>query len=358
MLKNELETPALLVDHPKMLRNIRAVQDLAKKAGVNLRPHAKTHKSAEIAKLQIDHGAVGICVQKLSEAEAMINSGVTDIFITNEVVEPSKIQRLVQLLEKARIKVAVDSLTNAQLLGEVASKQDRTLPVLLEVDCGMGRCGVLPGQPAIKIATAISKIMGVRLEGLMTYEGHLYHLTPTKRQHEARRIISRVIETAERIRKSVDNVIIVSCGSTPTAQTVANIPGVTEIQPGNYVFYDYMQVEVGSAKLNQCALSLLTTVLSKPSSTRIVVDAGIKTFSFDSSQFPRPMGHPTLKPMEMYEEHLVLKAGAGTKLQVGDKIELIPYHACTTVNMHDKLSVVENGEVIDTYSITARGRTL
>jgi len=355
LLKDELETPALLADRSRMIRNIEAMQRLTRKAGVNLRPHAKTHKSADLAKLQIEHGAVGICVQKVGEAEALVSSGIDDIFVTNEIVEASKIRRLVQLLEKARLKVAVDSLENAQMFGETAAATGKIIPVFIEVDCGMKRCGVQPAEAA-KLAEKIRQVKAIKLEGIMTYDGHLYHVPPSKRQRAAFEAISKVVGAAREIQESLGGANCVSCGSTPTAETVANIPGVTEIQPGNYIFYDGMQIEIGSAQADQCALSVLATVVSKPTPGRVVVDAGIKAFSFDGCKFPKPIGQRSLRPFEIYEEHLALKGP--NKLKVGDKIEFLPYHACTTVNMHDKLLLTEGEEVVGSCPITARGRIL
>jgi D-serine deaminase-like pyridoxal phosphate-dependent protein len=361
--KSDLVTPALLVDYDKMLGNIRAMQSVSREAGVALRPHIKTHKCPEIAKLQLSEGASGICTQTLGEAEVMVESGIRDVFITNHVVGPEKIQRLVRLQEKATVKVAVDSLTNVESIGTAAVSQVMTVPIVLEIDVGMDSywCGVPFGPAVRKLAGEFSLVEGVRLEGVMTYEGLLpYRIADKKRREQTVAcVIERLVEAAEMIRKGGQDVSVVSCGSTLTAATAATVPGVTEIQPGNYVFYDLEQVRMGSTQLDHCALSILTTVTSVPRHDRVVVDGGIKAFCHDQGKFPAPVNQPNLEPVEMYEEQLVLKTSPEqTPSRVGDKIEFIPYHACTATNMHDQIKVISRDELVTTWPIAARGKML
>lgn len=355
MRKIDLETPSLLIDRERLTRNLKEMQRIANEAGVALRPHTKTHKCPELAKLQLAEGASGICVQKLSEAEAMVGSGIRDIFITNEIVEPTKIDRLVKIQEKATVKVAVDSLNVAESIGKSAASVGQTVPVLIEVDTGMRRCGVPLGSASVNMARQIARISGIRFEGLMTYDGQLYRTAKKRRGTVAKRTVRKLVENAKRVRKAGVEVPVVSCGSTPTAADVVQVPGVTEVQPGNYVFYDLWQVRLGSATKDRLALRVLATVISKPQPTGAVLDAGIKAFSHDKCKFPEPLNLSGAKAVAIYEEHLQLRINPKTELNIGDKVEFLPYHACTAANMHSKAHVVENNEVVATWPIVARG---
>jgi D-serine deaminase-like pyridoxal phosphate-dependent protein len=347
-----------MVDYEKLLCNIHEMQRAANEAGVALRPHTKTHKCPDLAKLQLREGGSGICVQKLGEAEVMVGAGIEDVFITNEVVEPTKIERLVKLQEKAIVKVAVDAVENAQLISKTAAATSLTVPVLIEVDSGLGRCGVPFGRKAVKLAKELLSLKGLKLEGLMTHEGHLYHVKNKRRRIVlAQRAMKRYVETASEIRKAGIDVPIVSCGSTPTATTVMHCAGITEIQPGNYVFYDLNQVELGAAKIDDCAQRVLSTVISVPSPTRCVVDVGTKAFCHDLCRFPKSLEALDIKPIQIHEEHLTLKINPRrTQFRVGDRIHFIPYHACTATNMHEEIQVIKGSEVVATWPVAARGK--
>ena len=352
---NDLETPALLIDHEIMVRNLKGMQSLTDSHGVSLRPHTKTHKCPEIAKLQLNEGASGICVQKLSEAEVMVKAGIKDVFITNEIVEPTKIKRLVNLQQSASVKVAVDSLENAQQLGCTAAASNHVIPVLIDVDTGMKRCGVPIGPVAVRLAEKVAKTSGLRFDGLMTYEGHLYEIrNPGKRKAAAQRTIGRFVELGKRISREGIDVSVLSCGSTPTAVGSVNVAGITELQPGNYIFNDLMQVDAGSARLPDCAQRILTTVISSPSESRCVVDAGSKAFVHDHGEFPRILGDAKGTPTDIHEEHLTLKTAS--KFRVGTKIQFIPYHACTATNMFDQIHVLKGDTVSATWPVSARGK--
>jgi len=338
-----------------MIKNLKRMQSIADSHGVSLRPHTKTHKCPEIAKLQLNEGATGICVQKLGEAEVMVEAGVKDIFITNEIVEPTKINRLVKLQERACVKLAMDSLENAQQVGGMAAASNLVVPVLVDVDTGMKRCGVPLGPAAVRLAKKVAATKGLRFDGLMTYEGHMYEVrNPRKRRAATQRTIERFVRLGKRIRQYGIDVSVLSCGSTPTAEAAATVEGVTELQPGNYIFYDLMQVEEGSAGLRDCAQRILTTVISSPSANRCVVDAGSKSFVHDHGKFPRILGDAKGTPIDIHEEHLTLRTAS--KFRIGDKIQFIPYHACTATNMFDQVHIVEGDSVSDTWPVAARGK--
>jgi D-serine deaminase-like pyridoxal phosphate-dependent protein len=352
--KLELETPALTVDQERLFRNIREMQETANSAGVLLRPHSKTHNCPELAKHQLKSGATGICVQNLSQAEAMVNAGITDIFLTNEVVELTKITRLVKLQEKAIVKVAVDNEKTAKKIAKTAASEERVIPVLVDVDVGAGRCGVPFGATA-KLAKRIARLNGIRFEGLMGYEGQFYHVRNRQRREKlTRRVVARLVETARLITKSGVDVPVVSCGSTPTASAAAQVEGVTEIQPGNYVFYDLIQVELGVAKIEQCAQRVIATVISTPNRRRFVVDAGSTTFAHDQGGFPRVLGVPNAAPTEINQEHLVVRLAPQKSqrcIQVGDRVEFVPYHACTATSMFDRIYLTKDKQVITTWAV-------
>jgi D-serine deaminase-like pyridoxal phosphate-dependent protein len=353
---SELETPALLIDQQKLMRNITYMQEVADSSGVTLRPHIKTHKCPEIAKLQVKAGARGICGQKLGEVEVMAQAGFQDILIPNEIVQPTKIARLIELQEKATIKIAVDSLENAQSIGKVAASRGRTISVYVDVDTGMKRCGIPLGPSVAKFSKKVASIKGLRLEGLTTYEGHLYKIkNAKKRAIAATRIIKQYVEVGNRLRKAGVEIPKICCASTLTATVTARVPGVSELHPGNYVFYDLMQVERGSAVFENCAQSVLTTVISTPTNDRCVVDAGTKAFVNDQCMFPRALHHADLIPYSITEEHLACTTKK-TKVRVGDKVQFVPYHACTATNMFDQLYLVNGDEVVENWPISARGK--
>ena len=361
MMKSELETPSLLIDYDKMLKNIIAMQNVADESEIALRPHIKTHKCPQIAKLQQTRGALGVCTQTLGESEVMIASGLKNVFLTNHVVGKSKIDRLIKLEMAGSVQVAVDSLTNVRKIGAVSQTCSQTVPVLLEVNVGMGSywCGVPVGRNVVNLAREISRVKGVLLIGVMTYEGVLpYRVTDQRRRTKVvQKLIAKLVRCAEEIRKNGQEIEVVSCGSTSTAKAAASVPGVTEIQPGNYVFYDLDQVKMGSANLENCALTVQSTVISMPGTNTVVVDAGIKAFCHDQGMFPRIVNSPGLTPIEIYEEQLVLRSTArARKLQIGDKLEFIPFHACTASNMHDQFNVARGDEVVATWPIAARGK--
>jgi D-serine deaminase-like pyridoxal phosphate-dependent protein len=353
--KLDLETPALMVDEKRLIGNLKQMQETANSAGVLLRPHCKTHNCPEIAKLQIEMGAKGVCVQDIQHAETMLETGITDIFIANELVEPNKITRLVALQEKAAVKVAVDNLVNAEQIAKTATLHERSVPVIVDVDIGAGRCGV-PLNAAPKLAERIARLKGIRLIGVMGYEGQFYSVRSRERRERlTKRVIARLVRIAKLIAKSGFDIPIVSCGITPTASIAANVEGVTEIQPGNYVFYDLMQVKLGVATIDQCAQRILATVISTPNSKRFVVDAGTTTFAFDQAKFPKVIGLQSAIPTEMNQEHLVMRINpkAG-RVQVGEKIEFLPYHACTVSNLFDQIYVTNGEQVMATWAVAPR----
>lgn len=364
--KWELDTPAAVIDLEKLNRNIEEMAAFARKVGVALRPHTKTHKMIPVAKRQLAAGASGLTVAKLSEAEVMVETGCTDILVANQVVTPAKVRRLLDLNQRATVMCAVDNIENAQYLSDSAVSAGTRLRVLIEVDTGLHRCGVAPGSPALHLARRIAEMPGLELCGLMTHAGHAYGAGSAE---EIARIghyeAQALVDTAAMLKQEGLPCPVVSVGSTPTVRHAAQVPGVTEIRPGNYVFYDAVQVALGSATEEQCALTVLATVISRPSPDRAVIDAGSKALSLDRGAHGRTTargfglvrGHPEYLVERLSEEHGVLTIPEDSGLRIGEKLEIIPNHACAVVNLFDSVAVVERDVVIDIWRVDARGRS-
>lgn len=364
--KWEVDTPAVVVDLAKLKRNIQDMASFAAQAGVSLRPHVKAHKMLSIARLQLKAGACGLAVAKLSEAEVMLESGCQDILIANQVVTPEKIQKLIHLSEKAKMACAIDSADNALALSQAAHSRGKKIPVLIEIDTGLRRCGVLPGQPVIDLAKTVASLPGLRLEGLMTHAGHAY---AAKNLEEVKWVGQRegeiLAEMAEKLRRLGLPCQVVSVGSTPTARYAGKVPGVTEIRPGNYVFYDAVQVALGVAQEEQCALTVIATVISRPDPGRAVIDAGSKVLALDRGAhgtaavrgFGLIKGHPDYVLERLSEEHGIISLPPGADLRIGEKLEIIPNHACPVVNLCDTVVVTEEDKIIDLWPVEARGKS-
>lgn len=363
MRKSELDTPVAIVDLDVMEKNISDMADFARDAGVQLRPHIKTHKVSEITLMQLEAGAVGITCAKVSEAEAIVEAaGVTDIFMANLIVGDEKIRRLLDLAEKIRTSVAVDSVEVARPISQAATQRGLTLPVLIKIDVGLKRTGVPHGKPAVELAKKIKKMPGLELSGIYTHEGHVYGATdPENLDQLARESGRMMVETAEMMRESGIEIETVSVGATPSARITCTIPGITETRPGTYVFNDVYQIRLGVVEEQDCALTILATVISVPAPDRAVIDAGTKSlFSDKSSAFGSyglVKGMPNVVLERAYEEHGVLSLGASAgRLKVGDKLEIIPNHVCPAVNLFDELIGVRNDKVMVTWNVIARGK--
>lgn len=356
--KWEIDTPTLLIDLDIMAANMASMADFCRQAGVSVRPHTKTHKTPAIARMQLDAGAIGLTCAKLGEAEVMIReAGARDVLIANQIVGPTKIARLVQLARKADVMVAVDDALNVAELGAAARSAGVTVRVLVEVDIGMGRCGVLPGDPATALARRVAETGGLRFAGLMGYEGHLVTLRDkAERAAKVRAAFGPLIETRRQLEESGLPVGIVSGAGTGTYAITGRIPGVTELQAGSYILMDRSYSQVGGLPFQQ-ALTLLVTVISRPAPDRVIVDAGRKSITRDFG-LPQPVNWPDLEVVGLSEEHGRLKlARPGLVPNVGDKLELVPSHVCTTVNLHDTFYALRGDRVEAIWPISARGKS-
>jgi D-serine deaminase-like pyridoxal phosphate-dependent protein len=339
------------------------MSDVARAAGVRLRPHTKTHKSPDVAKMQLGAGAAGITVAKLGEAEVMADAGLDDILVAYPVVGGAKLERLRALMERAAVRISLDDAEVAEGIGRAGRDLGRDVPVLVEVDTGLHRLGRPPGEPTVQLAAEVARVPGVELIGLLTHAGHSYGITdPAELRTVAEREGLDLVETAERCAEEGIELREVSVGSTPTARIAAGIPGVTEIRPGTYVFNDVQQMRAGVATEETCAARVLTTVVARPSAERFVVDAGTKTFTSDGGDGPPFPGRgvvaarPDLVLDFMNEEHGVGHMSNGAELAVGERLEVIPVHVCACVNMFDEAYGVRAGRVERVIRIEARGR--
>jgi D-serine deaminase-like pyridoxal phosphate-dependent protein len=360
----ELDTPAVLVDLDTLERNVSSMAARAERAGVKLRPHTKTHRSAWIARRQLEHGARGITVAKLGEAEVMLAAGFTDQLIAYPIVGDLKLRRLRAIAERAAVIVSLDSVAAAEQVATVGRELGRRLPLYVDVDSGLGRCGLPPGRPTADLVLEIARLDGVEVVGLMTHAGHAYR---ARSAEELRRVAHQeaaaLAETAEALRRDGLPMRELSVGSTPTAhhlEEVAPRYGVTEARPGTYVFMDANQVGLGVASEEDCALTVLASVVSRPVPDRAVLDAGSKTLGADgggAGGYGRVRGCPEGVITLLNEEHAVVRVPPSCAWRVGDRVEVIPAHACIPPNLTDELIGTRGGAVVEAIRVDGRGRS-
>jgi D-serine deaminase-like pyridoxal phosphate-dependent protein len=336
----ELGTPLAVVDEAIMEANLERMARLARDGGVRLRPHAKTHKSVDVARRQLAHGAIGLTVATMTEAEVFAAAGVDDLLIAHPPVGRAKLRRLESLAERVnRLAVALDDVGVARALPE-------KVEVLWEVDTGQHRIGTAPGEPTVSaVRTVVAAIGNDRFRGLISHGGHVYSAKDQpERRTAAEQETGGMLETASLLRAAGIEVRELSIGSTPTVG-MASLDGITEIRPGTYVYGDANMVRLGVQPIEQCALGVIARVVSTPAPDRAVVDAGSKALSADlrvpgTEGFGIVVGKEHLLVERLSEEHAVLSAATATGLSVGDFVLIIPTHACTTVNLHRELLVI------------------
>lgn len=353
--KVEVVTPALVIDAAVMESNLQAMSDFVGSHDVDLRPHFKTHKCVQIARRQLELGAIGITCAKLSEAEVLLEAGIDNILIANQIVSPPKLERLAHLAAGGHVIVAIDDAGNLNALSTAAQRAGSTVHVLIEIDVGLHRCGVATAASALALAKHACDLPGVELAGVMGYEGHtVFEVDRSKRKHEVQRSMQKLVAVAEYLRQHDIVVEIVSAGGTGTYDITGQYPGVTEIQAGSYPLMDTKYRELGLPF--QPALTLLTTVISVSPPNRAIVDAGMKSLSSDNG-LPRIVSPAGVDILALHEEHGILELLPDAEVDVGTHIELVPSHVCTTVNLHDNYIVVSNGVVEDIWPIVGRGRS-
>jgi D-threonine aldolase len=354
-----IDTPALVVDIDPFERNMDLMANVVRGSGLALRPHAKSHKCPDIAKRQVAHGAIGICCQKVDEAAAFVEAGIRDVLVTNEIVTGPKLARLAGLARTATIGVLADELSVVGAISAAATKAGVTIDVLVEIDVGAHRCGVLPGPPAVLLAKAIAASPGLHFRGLHAYHGAAQHLrTPAARQAA----IGAAAELARATRELIVTAGIacptVTGAGTGTWQFERDSGVYTELQPGSYIFMD---ADYGRNALApddhafEQSLYVVATVMSAPVPERAIVDAGLKAFAFDSGP---PVVHAAhgLEYVSASDEHGVLRvdpAVAGPV--VGERIWLVPGHCDPTVNLYDWIVGVRGDRVECVWPVAARG---
>ncbi len=356
----EVDTPALLLDLDAFERNLDRLDQSLAGARIRVRPHAKSHKCPEIALRQMARGAIGVCCQKVAEAEAMVEGGVMNVLVSNEVVGASKLARLAGLAKRARVSVCVDDAQNVADLDSAARTAGTKIDVLVEVNVGANRCGVEPGEPCVALALRIVAAKHLRFAGLHAYQGAAQHArTPVERKAAIARAVQHVSHTIEALQAHGLKPEIVTGAGTGTYLLEAGSGVYNEIQPGSYIFMDAdynRNLGDDGRPVNNFEQSLYvwTTVMSHATAERAVVDAGLKALSVDSGM-PLVADLPGVEFLKASDEHGVLKLPQGSRLKVGDKIRLVPGHCDPTVNLYDWIVGMRGDEVESVWPVTARG---
>jgi D-serine deaminase-like pyridoxal phosphate-dependent protein len=353
-----LDTPSMIVDLDIMEENIRKLFGLLKPTGVNIRPHLKTTKSPILAKKLVEAGAKGGCVAKLSEAEVMAAEGFDDLLITSEIVGPVKVARLVELFRNhPKIQIVIDSKfgANAIDVALATSGIKQPIQVLIDLDVGLNRAGVDP-KSAHALALHIASLHNLKLIGIQGYEGHLQHVHGREtRASQCRTSMSILINTAKLLQDKGFNIEVVTTGGTGTAEFCAATPGITEVQPGSFIFMDSdYRNAVGSFFSH--SLTILSTVISKSTVAKLVtIDAGLKTLTTDSG-FAEPKDLPGVKYTPMGDEHGWLSWEDGNDIPIGARVEMIPSHIDPTINLHDFYYAYRKGIIEEIWPVATRGK--
>ncbi|EEF61523.1 DSD1 family PLP-dependent enzyme [Pedosphaera parvula] len=351
----EVDTPSLLLDADALQANIDRMAAFFVNRPSGLRPHFKSHKCTKIVRLQMQAGAVGITCAKLGEAEVLADAGIREILIANQIVGHVKIARLIQLAKRAAPIVAVDSEENARMLSAAASAANVEIRALVEVDIGLNRCGVKSGAPALALTRLIASLPGIKFEGLQGYEGHLVDLPDeAERAEKTRAALKPLVETRRLIESSGIPVNIVTGGSTGTYTFTGDFPGVDEVQAGSYAAMDWYYFDI-RPEFRQ-AMSILTTVISRPAPDIAIVDVGRKGVGAEFGP-PRVKDLPGASIARFgSEEHASISLPKDCNMSVGDHLELIPSHGCTTSNLYREFIVHRHGVVEDVWPIEGSGQ--
>jgi len=360
---SELETPALLIDLDRMERNLCRVAQYAREHELRLRPHTKTHKIPAIGQKQVELGAAGLTVAKVGEAEVMLGSGTPDLLVAYPVIGLSKLRRLMEVAGHTRVTVALDSLQAARQLSDAARAARVSIAVLVEADVGMRRVGVAVGEELISLAQGVARMTPhLRLEGVACYPGHIKSAA-----EENRRLMDQLAadirQIVEDFRRHGLPLQILSAGSTPLVFQSHEFPGINEIRPGTYVFNDINCVRSGMASWEDCAVTILVTVVSAARKGYAIIDGGSKTFSSDrlAASSEVSFGRVTEAPEAVYyaqnEEHGYLDAReCGRALDVGDRLRVVPNHVCVAMNLHEQVYGIRGEQVEQVWKVEGRGK--
>jgi D-serine deaminase-like pyridoxal phosphate-dependent protein len=347
---SDLDTPAVLIDLDRVEANLSRTQDYANKHGLKLRPHIKTHKLPRFAKRAMELGAVGITVQKLGEAEVFADAGISEIFLPYNIIGPAKLARLRALHARVNITVTADSAETVEGLSRTFADAPRPLNVLVECDTGMGRCGVQTPAAAVELAGKIANSPGLSFGGLMTY--------PAAGQVEANAAWLNAAKLA--LAGAGLPATVISNGGTPDLWRAHEVTSATEHRPGTYIYMDRFQVAKGVGGFEDCALTVLATVVSRPTENRAIIDAGSKALTSDTlgmTGFGLIEAYPDAVIVGLSEEHGTIDlTNCATKPAIGEKLRIIPNHACVVSNLFDRVTLISKDEVVETVRVDARGR--
>jgi D-serine deaminase-like pyridoxal phosphate-dependent protein len=370
---SQLRTPCVLVDTARVERNLERLQSTVNSRGLRLRPHAKTHKSVELAKRQIAGGAIGICCAKLGEAEVFAAAGIEDIRLPYPL-NPVNAERVLELLDQTRLSFIVDHMAVARGWSEAMQRAGRSVDVLVKVDVGFHRCGIDPDSAdAADFVARIAALPGLNFRGLLSHAGHGYGATTETQVREIAAAEARTMTAlADAVRAKGFEVAEISVGATPTVRYSVDQKGLTEVRPGNYIYFDRTQVSLGAAGWDDCALTVLARVVTKPAPDRIIVDSGSKTLTNDLARgfAPAPGYGAVLRstggvqsPDErllverLSEEHANVRVTSGAHaLEPGDLVRIVPNHSCVVSNLVDSAWLVDGDQVLERLEISARGR--
>lgn len=358
----DVPTPALLVNLDVLETNLRTMADHCKKAGIGFRPHAKTHKCPEIARRQIASGALGICVATVPEAEAMVGAGIRGVLLTSPLADSAKIARMAALAQKGEVMLSLGHARQAEMLSEAAQKLGITIDILIDLDVGDRRTGVLPGEPALELARRISRNKNLRFRGIQAYAGHASHVVGfAQREKTSREAMGRAVSTREMLTKAGFNVAILSGGSTGTYNIDSAIRGVTELQVGSYVFMDVDYRRIGGRNEQAAytdfrpSLTVLASVVSATHADRVTVDAGTKALDTTVSSRPEVQGLPGVTYRPGGDEFGILIADKGARLpRFGERLEFIVPHCDPTTNLYDRIYAMRGDRVDAVWPIAAR----
>lgn len=353
MTVQDLDTPALIVDLDIMERNLRRVADYCASYGLRLRPHTKTHKSPALARRQLALGAAGLTVAKVSEAEVMLGAAPRDLLVAYPVIGEPKLRRLAEVARIAQVTVALDSLIAARQLSEAAVNAGVRFGVLVEIDAGLGRVGVTSAE-APELRNAVAALPNLEWRGIAFYPGHIKDQNDGEKIAQVSRLVASLCESLAPE--------IVSGGSTPLLFRSHEVEGLNEIRPGTYIFNDMNTVASGACALDDCAASILVTVVSRAGGERMIVDGGSKTFSSDrltsgEAGFGRLMEAPGAVFQRLNEEHGFIELSRAERLfGIGQKTRIIPNHICVAVNLHECVYGVRGDKVEEVWKVEGRGK--
>ncbi len=358
----EVSTPALTIDLDVLQCNLDQMASYCREHELGLRPHTKTHKTPEVARMQVERGAVGLTVAKVGEAEVMAAAGFDDILLAYPIYGAEKLRKLVTIAKTRRLLVSLDAEATASELSRAASEQGATVGILVEFDVGLRRCGLEAGPACVELAKRAERMPGLKFRGLMTYSGNIWGMEGERRE-EAKRVAERVEHALRAFAEARMPVEIVSGGSTPSARLSHHITGLTEIRPGTYVYNDLNTFYQGACRLEDCAARVVTTVVSTAVPGRAMIDAGSKTLSSDllgsgpKSGYGYVVEAPDAALFKLNEEHGHLDiTNSNHRFQVGEVLTVIPNHVCTCVNMHDEVLLIRKEQVVGSWRVAARGK--